>query len=709
MSANRFVQLFEKNAHYRRWFRIWWDADFSVGGRKSGHKSNGHIPKARFAEREWVPGWAPPHDLHGIKNPNFRELSALDANQYYWRMINSELSGAFIASGSYEILTQSTTNLAHCAFSQRLKTEAARRSSDFRNSIFVEGLELGIAGHSEKVGLNGAIVLLDADISLPNLSTLDIDKVFIGGDLVVKGESLTISGAMARVKGDCKLYGTVRAPRLRSRHVTISQNTGRTGARPNVNLAGCRAINIKINGDFDKVDLSAAKLDKLLVDANVRELNATQATLNSASLKGNVKHADLSSIKISERISIFDADGEALTLSDASIGESLTVFNVQYNELFADRMVVSGRSTFDKSRFLTGFWCRESIFSAAAAFSRCAFPGKLIVSSSVFERGASFRTGSGSDIASESMHSQVGEADFHGTTFGAGEQEICADFDSRTFLEAANFELATFVGVPMFFGCKFHENTTFRGANFRMLPADPAYAVSVRNLEWGSAIRSILRAYQTPLNIEFSIIYSAARTLRLPLKERRTEQNRRLSNYERAYNALRQRFESVGNAKEERRFHTYELRARRQRIDVNAPLLEGLISRVYDAVSEYGQSISRPLIYLLLAWVLFAALYFGMAGVGEFDGLLESAVFSARQIVKPFSAWSRDFTLPAAYYPESSVAVMSSWTASLLSEEGVPSLAKTTIVRILASVQSLISLLLMFLTGLAVRRTFGLS
>lgn len=187
------------------------------------------------------------------------------------------------------------------------------------------------------------------------------------------------------------------------------------------------------------------------------------------------------------------------------------------------------------------------------------------------------------------------------------------------------------------------------------------------------------------------------------------EQNKRLSKYERAYNALRQRFEAVGNSKEERRFHTFELRARRQRFDADSPLMEGAISRIYDQVSHYGQSISRPILILVLGcWFGFAAAYFLLAGLFTLDGAIEALVFAGRQIVKPFSSWSRDFTLPASYDSGGAGTTLSAWMAALLGT-GSGGLIRTTFVRFLASTQSLIALIMLFLSGLAIRRTFGVS
>jgi hypothetical protein len=98
-----------------------------------------------------------------------------------------------------------------------------------------------------------------------------------------------------------------------------------------------------------------------------------------------------------------------------------------------------------------------------------------------------------------------------------------------------------------------------------------------------------------------------------------------------------------------------------------------------------------------------------MAGNFGLDGYIEAGSFSARQIVKPFSAWSRDFALSASAVSSSSSQQFSPWLADLFDYGGTGELLKTTAVRILASIQSLGSLVMLFLAGLAIRRTFGVS
>lgn len=216
-----------------------------------------------------------------------------------------------------------------------------------------------------------------------------------------------------------------------------------------------------------------------------------------------------------------------------------------------------------------------------------------------------------------------------------------------------------------------------------------------------------LKSYSFPLQVDWIRLAKAWYVLRKPLAVRRAEENHRLSRYERAYNALRQRFSEVGNAKYERQFHNYELRARRRRIDADAPAVEGAVSWVYDAFSRYGQSIARPLAILFFTWVAFAFVYFFIAGVSTFDGAVESGVFSARQVVKPFTAWSRDFALSAAPASNGSPTALDPWIRDLMSVGSKSEVIQSTVVRLFATVQSFLSIILLFLSGLAVRRTFG--
>jgi hypothetical protein len=167
-------------------------------------------------------------------------------------------------------------------------------------------------------------------------------------------------------------------------------------------------------------------------------------------------------------------------------------------------------------------------------------------------------------------------------------------------------------------------------------------------------------------------------------------------------------------------FHRMELKAHRMR--GAADPFERMFSWLYDVMSGYGESIWRPIAATAVSALVFAALYWAWSAANfspqvvlasfpsaenttvspEFLSALE---FSAQNMVRPFSVWSSgsagcnfDQTLLA-----SAEGCRPSWAADL--SDGSVVLHRL-LVRVVASIQTIFSLTMLFLFGLALRRKF---
>jgi len=152
----------------------------------------------------------------------------------------------------------------------------------------------------------------------------------------------------------------------------------------------------------------------------------------------------------------------------------------------------------------------------------------------------------------------------------------------------------------------------------------------------------------------------------------------------------------------EQRFYRYELLARRRR--PSTPPAERLASMVFEQFAEFGDDYLRPLLWLLGLTAGFAGVYWlasstvedlrHLAGRGTLNGLLEAFSFSGRNVFRPFGVWTAERE------------ALGAWAFDLL--EGGPA-AKGLAMRLLASLQSLSSIVLGFLLGLALRRKFQIT
>jgi hypothetical protein len=190
----------------------------------------------------------------------------------------------------------------------------------------------------------------------------------------------------------------------------------------------------------------------------------------------------------------------------------------------------------------------------------------------------------------------------------------------------------------------------------------------------------------------------------LPIEDQR---DARLRALEGGCRTVKLSAESVRDRLAEQLFYRYELIARRGHSAT--PAWERFVSRFFAYFSDYGASIVRPLSWLLVVWIGSAVLYWAYAAVigGRLLDLLtcsngdsidpsvfEAVSLSGEAMFRPFFMWaSRSDPIGSVGYV-------------LLSDSG-PGVAVG--IRIAATLQSFASILLIFLSALAIRRRFQIT
>ncbi len=303
--------------------------------------------------------------------------------------------------------------------------------------------------------------------------------------------------------------------------------------------------------------------------------------------------------------------------------------------VFEDVRFSGGSALFMNARFSGGPTIfRNAQFSGGnALFMHAQFPN-----APTFFDNAQFSGGLASfSIFIVSETRSPSDSGFQTVTFDHAVFSIGAHFDNRQFLGGTHFRSTTFTQAPEFYGCRLHHNTTFP---------------PIENFK-DTCTPNAAHAY---------------RTLRLAMKQQEAHE-------------------------EEAMFWALEQRSKRSNLDLKRPgnWLPWGLSWMYEAISAYGLSETRPLLWFgVWAAVIAPLIYFFLRNpidqLAKPVGYSDILGFSLAQSVRPFFIWGD--------YDGSDI-------KSVLGEHIDP-----LSVKLFATADSLISLVLIALFILAVRRRF---
>lgn len=717
MTADDFVQKFKTDQNYRRWFKRWWREDYSVSGcaEKSIRVSSF---SSTFAGREWPAGRVPPHDISGQVNPQFAWYNFASHNQNYIGSYFADARGVFIHSTREIADHVQNADLRSSFVNSRVGPNRNQGRPRLGGAYLNDGVSSdNLSGtiHLEGATINGGIEWTDdnrntliqadksiitGDITLSQSVSISLDSSTIAGRVSCSGHISAVSATLAELNishtHNRAFFADLRSCNVKQR-ISIHSN-GEEGV---INAGDLITDDISLSGKFKSADLSRSCLSSLtLNNVNARAILLTQSDINR--IQGDSCHID------------------SFDLSNSIVRSDISLPFLRCSSANFSNLAVAGRTSLSSLLAEDELSCSSSVFSGVADFSGASFPGTVDCSHTVFLEGLNLRAGRARNRTPSDDGQTLGRANFQATIFKKNNLGICADFDRRLTRDSATFEGALFYGLAQFYECTLHEDVSFREADFVIAEAAPTfgsrfaeglsaishYRAQLSNPQGVGSTRSrIPKAWLSALTlarpsslVDLYSVYMAA------VRARRSVRNQQMERYERSYGALKQKAADIGNTKYERFFHTLELRARRRRRgDRDAPFLDNLASGVYDMASEYGQSIGRPIIILFVVlFPIFSGLYFLFAGVWSMDAAGEALTFSARQIVKPFSVWGREFSEGAI--PGSS----SNWIGLLIGGDEASSF-RALAVRLIASVESIAAIMLIFLTGLAVKRSFSVS
>jgi len=244
-----------------------------------------------------------------------------------------------------------------------------------------------------------------------------------------------------------------------------------------------------------------------------------------------------------------------------------------------------------------------AVFSDKAEFGKAAFGPGSSFANATFAGNVSFEEAnfSGGGSASFFYTSFEGDARFKGVTFIGG-----VSFVSASFTKLASFQTATFCSNALFDSVTFKHFADFtkvcfsKEANFTGMKAERAFDMT------GAALTEVPVFNQADFKQAPDLD-----DVRFPLPNFWRGGNRRLIAQ---YRALRRMAVQGGDYEREQMAFKGEIRSKRGNEHQwhHAAFWFGL---AYDALSDFGRSISRPLVVWFVSLFAFAAIYLQNAGV----------------------------------------------------------------------------------------------
>ncbi|KCZ86592.1 pentapeptide repeat-containing protein [Hyphomonas jannaschiana] len=451
--------------------------------------------------------------------------------------------------------------------------------------------------------------------------------------------------------------------------------------------------------------------------------------------------------------------GEAWFDSAAFSGDAWFNSTAFSGDAWFNSAAFSGDASFNSAAFLGDAWFNSAAFLGKADFSG---EGRSLTSERVEQSIALSSQAGDKGVALEGrltgVPAPISIARRSVQRFSAKRAVFLgpADFSNRDILSGSYTDESDFHGAYFFHLFKLHGSVLHRGINFgktrvelavergktkpSCLPVPDALKAGLENLKravpekpkppgegapdwekeqyardapkWAALYEGGLEAFQEWRRSE-------AQAFEKGPVEDRIEYFRALED---CYRTLKLFNEDRRDRPEEGRFHRLELIARRRRkrpkytkLQMLAfwqekegiPIWERGLSRIYGGASNYGNSVVLPIVWLFGGVLLFASIYAAMGSLPQHlptVGEIENALSFSTGRVLPFGPWAD----PAAC----------SRIGQMLETAGRENCASGAIdygtwvpfgLRLLASFQSLTAIILVFLSGLAVRRRFQIN
>jgi len=378
-----------------------------------------------------------------------------------------------------------------------------------------------------------------------------------------------------------------------------------------------------------------------------------------------------------------------VNFSNATFGDGIDFYRTVFHgsEVNFKGTIFYGSARFDSAQF-----------SNPVNFSSAAFNGEANFGHIIFPQGAYF-TSASFDGEVNFTHSYFkSDSDFKYVKFNSK-----ANFNNAVFLKQAEFEKSVFKKQARFENIIFKEKTDFsevkfgQAANFSIQSLEPT-DLALQEISFSKAIFSgpalfRNRDFTTNANFNGAVFHDLAEfhgcEFHPAMSFHQTEFQKTkgatdaaTEELERSYRTLKLGMESLRARNEEADFFALEMECRRQRRSVH--WTERLAACLYKHLSDYGRSLDLPLLFFLLLLDVFFLIFGCFALAAKDPESIRLAGFTLEQVFRPFYVWG---DVPKG------------------AENGLVA-AYPLLIPLLASLQSLITIGLLTLFLLALRRRF---
>lgn len=388
------------------------------------------------------------------------------------------------------------------------------------------------------------------------------------------------------------------------------------------------------------------------------------------------------------------------------------------DEAGLSQLICRGDVTFESTKWEKGVWLVDATFEGKANFDFSIFEADLWAKGVRFAGDVSFGRTRFRSIAFLNNAKFESDMNFGGCTFSGPAEFNRANFPVRAEHYSGAFSGARFEDIAAFSEAKTHWIAALDQAILgKKLVVDPPPEHEA-TAEFEKMVRAAAAAAPEDLKnkVETETKQRAEDASKAggapkPISnaERRKwrfeSRERRLRELEGGCRAVKLAMGAERNEVQEQRYYRFQLIARRkQKV---TPGWEKCFSHLYALTSDYGTSITKPVVAIAFFLVVFAASYLTM-GLGLDRALPQSAV--GNLVSDGWSAfsfsWNNTFRPLSALSAEVVRQGDGSWLSTMLYGFG-PAFGFA--LRALATVQSLLAIVLAFLFALAVRRRFQIS
>jgi uncharacterized protein YjbI with pentapeptide repeats len=293
-----------------------------------------------------------------------------------------------------------------------------------------------------------------------------------------------------------------------------------------------------------------------------------------------------------------------LEYKDRHFLESTFTNSIFFKDIIFENCTFESEVNFEGTFFEGGVYFLDCVFEKFALFRGSNFGERANFSGSHFKQGFSAASG----LGVIGVDGTKGENSLHyHLNFSKCEFSGYVTFNNRDIRRSANFNAAIFNQPPHFQNCELHQGTTFDQCVFSLRQAKEEREMS----------RAVL----------------AFRRLKTLMKDRNNIQDYSL-------------------------FYALELDAR---IKTKIPVVEKICISLYSLGSNYGRSLSRPFIFLLLISINNILLLLFIDSLTITKGALfktkTAFLFVFQHIFQPFSVWSPEFvdTMAQVYFSDAAL------------------------------------------------------